>query len=347
VYIKEYEREFVMKKKGFTLIELLVVIAIIAILAAILLPALARAREQGRRASCMSNLKQLGLALEMYSQVFSQWFPIYTKHQHSEGDYSSSSWWCTEFDDYVGDAVPPFFQTPDRITSGNGLEGDMRYFAHQIGWVLKIVPDYMPDGRTLICPSNRDEELDPGAADSCIEENGMLKMCIPPDVDPQTGATNDGTERYEGSLCSYLLISGNATYDLSMTPWPSSSGSMSSAFNENCIDIPSKSSDDPTCSIGGEFVWNSSNIRLPEFLTPGDNQYYSDCMFGANHFSNERINAVGPPAQGWGTGYSPYDVKAEICNILFVDGHVDVIGASSMNVEVWLEDRVHMFYVNR
>ncbi|MBC7288326.1 MAG: DUF1559 domain-containing protein [Armatimonadetes bacterium] len=59
-------------QRGFTLIELLVVIAIIAILAAILFPVFAKAREKARQATCQSNLKQIGLALAMYSQDYDE-----------------------------------------------------------------------------------------------------------------------------------------------------------------------------------------------------------------------------------------------------------------------------------
>jgi len=68
------EGSFMQKKQGFTLIELLVVIAIIAILAAILFPVFAQAREKARAASCMSNLKQIGLAEMQYVQDYDERF---------------------------------------------------------------------------------------------------------------------------------------------------------------------------------------------------------------------------------------------------------------------------------
>ena len=67
-------------RKGFTLIELLVVIAIIAILAAILFPVFAKAREKARQASCLSNAKQLALACLQYSQDYDECLPM-ARHQ--------------------------------------------------------------------------------------------------------------------------------------------------------------------------------------------------------------------------------------------------------------------------
>jgi prepilin-type N-terminal cleavage/methylation domain-containing protein len=63
-------------KSGFTLIELLVVIAIIAILAAILFPVFAQAREKARATACLSNLKQLALGWLMYSQDYDEAYPM-------------------------------------------------------------------------------------------------------------------------------------------------------------------------------------------------------------------------------------------------------------------------------
>jgi prepilin-type N-terminal cleavage/methylation domain-containing protein len=94
-------------RKGFTLIELLVVIAIIAILAAILFPVFAQAREKARQTGCLSNVKQIGLGVQMYLQDYDEYVPrnAYADPPRvAEGDHftnCSSPRWMDVMQPYV------------------------------------------------------------------------------------------------------------------------------------------------------------------------------------------------------------------------------------------------------
>jgi len=87
--------------KGFTLIELLVVIAIIAILAAILFPVFAQAREKARQSACISNFKQIGLAVLQYNQDYDEYYPPSEVSTSGGGSFTTGYDWTYVVNPYV------------------------------------------------------------------------------------------------------------------------------------------------------------------------------------------------------------------------------------------------------
>jgi len=113
----------VMRRNGFTLIELLVVIAIIAILAAILFPVFARAREKARQSSCQSNEKQISLAILQYVQDYDERFPLF---DHRLNGNTSVLYWRQNIQPYMKNTQ--VFRCPSDSDTGLDANGNPRTY---------------------------------------------------------------------------------------------------------------------------------------------------------------------------------------------------------------------------
>ncbi len=170
------------RNRGFTLIELLVVIAIIAILIALLLPAVQQAREAARRTQCKNNLKQFGLAMHNYHDVFNM-FPLGVSTKWSAGGTPTSNFYAN-----ANSALLPYFEESNL----KNLYNDSKPWEQQTPTVAKTIVS------AFICPSN--------AADQIVNLPALAGFPIGPDLAITTYLYNKGSH---GGWCINPNTMGN------------------------------------------------------------------------------------------------------------------------------------------
>ncbi len=174
---------------GFTLIELLVVIAIIAILAAILFPVFARAREKARQTSCLSNIKQLGLGDLMYAQDYDERFVNYYRYMPAPNLY----WW--------GDVLQPY------VMNRQILECPSSAWSYTYGR-----PPGLPN--PLVCSYALPGIRISDAGVSCTQLPGSKMALVPDAAGTILICESTTSEIYTGGSLSFTIGGPNGVTDL-------------------------------------------------------------------------------------------------------------------------------------